>query len=187
MTDHFAALGLAPSPSIDEETLQTAFETRSRKLHPDVAGGDEHAFRELNAARQTLRDPARRLRHLLELRAPELLERKQAPEPWLTELFMRAGAAVQKLDAFRTREQSAGSPLAKALLAPEKMELVEELQAITVELNHKQEEAHQSMTALTPAWETPENLQQLAFLQQRLLYLGKWSETLRAKMFDLEF
>lgn len=185
MTDHFAALGFAPSPLIEEEALQSAFETLSRKLHPDVAGGDPDAFRALNAARQILRDPAKRLRHLLELRAPDLLARSTAPEAWLTELFMQAGGLVQKLEAFQTRERSATSPLARALLAPEKMDLVEGLLTVTASLDRAHAETLELAAALAPAWEEPAHLQKIPGLQQRLLYLGKWSETLRAKMFDL--
>lgn len=74
--DKFAFLGLPRSHRLDEQALEEALRTLSRKLHPDRfarASAQERRFAleqstRLNDAVKTLRDPVRRAEHLLELR-----------------------------------------------------------------------------------------------------------------------
>lgn len=186
MTDHFAVLGMDPSPALDVESLRAAFEERSRRLHPDVAGGNGLEFREVNAAYQTLREPARRLRHLLELRAPEFLQVSRPPDAEAVEWFMQAGELLQRLDALAAREQAAASPLARALLAPEKMVLMDALQKIIAILESAQAEAGREVEAMTPDWDSPDGLRRIAALQPRLTFLAKWAATLRERLLSLE-
>ena len=78
--DKFAMLGLMRSFDLNDEALQTAFRALSRKLHPDRfarATPQERRFAleqttRLNDAHRTLRSPARRAEHLLELRGIHL-------------------------------------------------------------------------------------------------------------------
>ena len=74
--DKFAVLGLPRSFDLDEGQVDERFRALSRKLHPDRfarASAKERRFSLeqttlLNDAYRTLRDPARRAEHLLELR-----------------------------------------------------------------------------------------------------------------------
>ena len=73
MVDHFAVLGIPRTAWVDAEELKTRFHRLSAERHPDAAGGTGAAFTELNAAWQSLREPAGCLRHFLELEHPQLL------------------------------------------------------------------------------------------------------------------
>ncbi len=70
--DHFAELGQPRRPSLDADALKDHFHRLTAEHHPDIAG-DGGRFTTLNAAYTVLREPAARLRHLLELDAPAAL------------------------------------------------------------------------------------------------------------------
>jgi curved DNA-binding protein CbpA len=64
MSDPFSLLDLPRRPWLSSEEVRAAFQRRAASLHPD-AGGTADDFSALNAAYQTLRSPAARLRYLL--------------------------------------------------------------------------------------------------------------------------
>jgi molecular chaperone HscB len=80
VADKFAMLGVPRQFELDEGALAEAFRALSRKLHPDRfarATPQERRFAleqttRLNDAHRTLREPARRAEHLLELRGIHL-------------------------------------------------------------------------------------------------------------------
>ena len=187
LKNYFEAFDLAPGPVLDAEALKSDFQKRSARLHPDASGGSEEAFRALHDAFQTLHDPARRLRHLLKLTAPEQIERSSAPPPEVAELFLPVGAVLQRLAAIKKKDEAAGSPLAKALLAPEKMALMEELQQMLSAVEGSRAQALTELESLVPAWMEPENLPRLSRLQQRLVFHGKWAAQLREGLLQLDF
>lgn len=76
--DHYAALGVTPSATLDE--IKRAFRARSRKHHPDRNPGDpraEERTKALNAAWQTLRDPE--LRRAYDVARTAHVVREQGP------------------------------------------------------------------------------------------------------------
>jgi molecular chaperone HscB len=91
--DKFAVLGLPRGFELEEGQLDERFRTLSRKLHPDRfarASAKERRFSLeqttlLNDAYRTLRDPARRAEHLLELRGLRPLSDTAMPEEFLEE------------------------------------------------------------------------------------------------------
>ncbi len=187
MTDYFSVFGLEPAPLLDPAWLQEEFHRRGAAAHPDRRGGREEAFRELNEAWQTLRDPARRIRHLLSLRAPALITAPPAVEPALAELFLRAGSALQKCAALRRREASAGTPLARALLAAEKMAVTENLSALRAEAEAGHTAALAQIAEIAADWSQPAGLQALADSQRQLAFYGKWMRDLGEAALNLEF
>jgi molecular chaperone HscB len=108
--DKFALLGFGQSLDLDEAALDEKFRGLSRKLHPDRfarASAQERRYSLeqttlLNDAYKTLKDPARRAEHLLELRgvkgepkmSPEFLEQTLEDR----ERLMEAKASGQPLD-----------------------------------------------------------------------------------------
>lgn len=187
MTDHFAVFGVEPEPLPDEEKLKEAFHRQGALAHPDREGGSEEQFRELNNAWQTLRDPARRIRHLLELRAPDLTQSQQVVEPGLAELFLRAGACLQEFAGLQRRDAAADSPLVKALLAGEKMEKIEQLGTLRSEAEAGLSTTLAEVSKLGFHWESPDGLRTLAALQRRLAFYGKWARDLGEAMGKLQF
>src|SRR3954462_8239492 len=91
--DKFAVLGLPRRYDLDSTTLDEQFRALSRKLHPDRfarASPKERRFSleqttPVNDAYRTLRDPARRAEHLLELRGVRPVSDTAMPEEFLEE------------------------------------------------------------------------------------------------------
>ena len=74
MVDCFAIFGLTRAASLNEEALRNAYTNASKAAHPDH-GGSEDLASKVNAAYETLRAPENRLKHLLELAAPDEAKR----------------------------------------------------------------------------------------------------------------
>jgi len=174
MTDHFALLGQERRPWLDAEAVKEAFHRRSAESHPDVPGsGDAGYFAELNAAYTVLRDPASRLRHLLELTSPEAATGQAPPPAELGDLFMRIGAMKRRLDALAAAQSAAGSPLARALLAGEEAAARRELSAVRDALDAALAAADAELRELDGRWAGDETAE-LVHLYHRLAYLGRW-------------
>jgi len=71
MPDAFAVMGMPRQPWVDAAGLKEKFREAAARLHPDSPDGNTAAFRDLNEAFALLRDPARRLRHLVSLEFPD--------------------------------------------------------------------------------------------------------------------
>ena len=128
MPDHFAILAQPRRPWLDPGALRESFQRAAAQHHPDAAGGGDAQFAALNAAHTLLREPATRLRHLLELEAPDLLTRAAQIPPALADLFMQLAGHRRALETFRQKHSAAASPLARALLAAEKTALLRALE-----------------------------------------------------------
>ena len=183
MTDHFATLQQPRRPWLDPAALKDAFHRLGAQRHPDTAGGDADSFAALNAAWQTLREPATRLRHLLELEAPDLLTRPAQIPPALADTFMRIATLRRTLEDFRKKHAAASTPLARALLAAERHTLKGQLESALADLDTAHERALDELRALDATW--PSSLDALAALQQQLAFLSKWSTDLRESLFTL--
>lgn len=182
MQDAFAIFNLPRRPWLDAAALRDEFHRRSASLHPD-AGGDSDQFTQLNSAHQTLREPAARLRHLLELEAPALLAQAQQIPPALADRFMRVAAARQSSSAFLAKHRAASSPLARALLAAEHATQSRALDATLADLESAQTESIAQLQKLDADWQS--HLAELATLQAALSYLEKWTAQLRESQLQL--
>jgi curved DNA-binding protein CbpA len=60
-TDPYRVLGVTPGASHRE--IRDAYRQRARMAHPDLAGDDGSRMRDLNAAWEVLKEPARRAAH----------------------------------------------------------------------------------------------------------------------------
>jgi curved DNA-binding protein CbpA len=168
--------------------LKDAFHRASATWHPDVAGsGDAARFAEANAAYSALRDPVWRLRHLLELEAPDQLAQSSSIPPELADLFMRVAEFRQALSAFQKKETAAASGLARALLADERRALWQRVTVLGAELDAAQDAALDLLRALDADWEprAADAAERLAALHQRFAYLSKWRVQLGESLFQL--
>ncbi len=180
--DHFAALGIARSPWVDVEELKSRFHSLSAQQHPDAAGGSAEAFANLNAAWQTLREPAGCLRHFLELEHPDALAAAstgQAPAE-LADLFMDIAGVRQSAQKFSAKISAASSPITKAMLEPERITLRTKLDSLATELTAR---TTRITSTLRDSATTP---QQLASSLASLVFLGKWSALLAELRLPLE-
>ena len=69
MTDYFALLDQPRRPWLDPEELKEVFHQKTLATHPDAQTQPrgKETFTQLNEAYQVLREPKRRLHHLLDL------------------------------------------------------------------------------------------------------------------------
>lgn len=185
MTDYFALLGQPRHPWLDPDILKDAFHRLAATLHPDATGsGDDAAFSELNSAYSALRDPALRLRHLLELEHPGALATAREIPAGLADLFMRIGGARRRLDAFLERERAADSALARAMLAAEKRHIRADWSELktTVDAAHSTElDRLQTLDQSGSA-----SGEKLAGLHQQFAYLSRWTAQIREATLALD-
>jgi len=189
MTDHFAALDQPRRPWLDTEALKECFHRASATWHPDVPGsGDAARFAGANAAYSVLRDPAWRLRHLLELEAPEMLSGASEIPPEFAELFMRLAELRQALNTFQKKESAATQGLARALLIEERQSMLKRVMTLKTDLDSSYEGSLAALQALDAEWEprAAACIERLAALQQRLAYLSKWRVQLSEALFKLQ-
>ena len=182
MLDAFAFFNLPRRPWLDAAELRDEFHRRSAALHPD-AGGDADAFAQLNAAHQTLSDPASRLRHLLELESPEILAQSRQISPALAERFMRVGTARQAAAAFLAKHRAATSPLARALLAGEHAAQSHAIDTALADIEAAHAEALICLRDIDADWRA--RIPDLATLHAEFSYLGKWAAQLRDSRLQL--
>ena len=103
--DHFALLGFERRFGIDAGALESAFYRLSRRLRPDFFMDAPAAVRvrslegtaRVNAAYQTLREPAARAAYLVELESGALAENDAKPPAELLEEIFEAREAVETL------------------------------------------------------------------------------------------
>lgn len=172
MTDHFSVLGFPRSPWLDAEQLKERFHRLGALHHPDAPEGSSEAFAAANAAWQVLREPAGCLRHFLELKHPGALADAAKIPPGLADLFMDIAAFRESAQKFLAKRADASSPLAKALLEPERIAIRTGLEALAanVEARTTQAIASVRLSDATPA--------QLATALSSLVFLGKWAAQL---------
>ena len=182
MLDAFALFNLPRRPWLDAADLRDEFHRRSAVLHPD-GGGDADAFAQLNAAHKTLSDPATRLRHMLELEAPEVLAQSQQIPSALADRFMRVGSVRQSAAGFLAKHRAASSPLARALLAGEHAAQTHALETALTELDAAHADALARLSGIDADWR--ERIPDIARLHAELSYFGKWTAQLRESRLEL--
>lgn len=186
--DGFQVMGLKPSAAMDGEALQRAYATLSRERHPDHGGSDADAAA-VNAAFEKLRLPERRLKHLLELAGPEEAKswRTVPLDEAMMAIFGRLGGVLQKASIMGEKLEGARSALVKALLANGVLKLRDELEALGLEIASKREEMEAGLGGLDQRWQNgdSEAWKELAVLQAKFAYLGRWQAQIRESLLHL--
>ncbi len=171
-------LGEPRKPWLDAVELKEKFHALTARHHPDIAGeaGD---FQALNAAYQTLREPRTRLRHLLELECASI-PGADAP-PGIAALFMKMSALQQAFNAFKP----ASTPLAQALLAPERWKLIRSFKECLAVLDAGMDELLEELRRIDSEWPDKKPVDRLAALCQGFSYLSKWTGQAREALLSL--
>ena len=180
MIDYFALLEQPRVPWLDAAALKEIFHRKTLEQHPDSAPGAEGGgFAGLNEAYQVLRDPKRRLHHLLSLenRAPAA---NQAVPLDLQEIFLEIGALNQSATRLLEKMGAASNPLSKSLLKAEVIGAQKEVGG----LREKVRELNAAAETRLRQTET-QQIEELAILYQRFAYLGRWSAQLNELAFQL--
>lgn len=188
MTDYFALLGEPRRPWLDEEALKSKFLAFSAEVHPDRVHGFPAAeqqaaherFGELNAAYNCLREPKKRLRHLIELHTGRQPEPVQQVPQTLVDLFFRIGQACRSADEFLKRKAAVTSPLLLAEMFGQGQQLSDQCAALRAELAAKQDDLLATLKELNDRWQ--QELARVEALQQTLSYLHRWQSQLQERI-----
>ncbi|HEY5704693.1 MAG TPA: hypothetical protein VIS96_03880 [Terrimicrobiaceae bacterium] len=182
MEDAFALFGLERRPLIDEAALKETYLRIAAIRHPDLKGGDDEQFHLLQEAYKTLREPAARLKHLMELEVPGAASQiDSAPH---AELFMSAGSAVQAARAIFLRLESRTTALARALLAPEAASALGKVRAALESVQQAQDESRVRLESLDKRWPDVSR-DELADLASSFTFLERWISQLSEWEFRL--
>ena len=182
MEDAFAFFGISRRPLIDEPALKETYLRLAADRHPDASGGDDEEFHLVQEAYKTLRDPATRLRHLLELVFPTF-KRDGGHVPH-ADLFLQAGNEVQAARTVWQRFENTSSALARALLSPEIAEALRQIRAASGFVQHADDELARQLEDLDSRWPdvSPDELSALATACR---YVSRWKAQLSEWEFQL--
>ena len=180
MTDAFALLEFPRQPWLEPDALKQAFLDRSTATHPDkfTDPDDKESaqaqFAELNLAHDTLRDPKRRLQHLL------TLERGHKPEevhdilPETADLFIEVGQLLKPIDTFLAEREAETSPLLKAQSYPQALEWLEKTNTLLSRIQQELQTLNVAARGLNAQWDC----EALEKLFHQYSYLQKWQAQL---------
>ncbi len=187
MTDYFALLGQRRSPWLDPEELKQAFHAKTLREHPDVQGQrqndrSEGAFAELNEACRVLRNPKRRLYHLLTLEGHAPSSRHASIPQDIEELFPSVAALTRKSDEVIQRLAITSTTLGRSLLRAELGETKRGVRETLKRLSELHAAAMGELKGVGETW----TAEQLHALYLRFSYLMRWMAQLEEKQLSLE-
>ena len=187
MTDYFALLGVSRRPWIDDEELKAKYHAQTLQHHPDTASANTGGFVEINEAYQTLRDPKRRLQHLLTLENSAADRNAAAIPPQIQELFPRVSETTHRGEAVLTKARATSNALARGLLQAELLRAQSDIRQVLEKLTQLSDEALRELRELDKTWANHQGADLAAAhrVQLTLSYLGRWSAQLQEKQFQL--
>jgi curved DNA-binding protein CbpA len=174
MTDYFALLEQPRAPWLDPATLKEAFHRKTLEQHPDTKrAGTEHQFALINEAYQVLRDPKRRLQHLLELQGSGAATSQQTIPADLQELFLQIGATNQRAKSLLEQLGAATTALSRSILKPKVIETQREIETLRGMVGNRTESAEEELRQTNAT-----QIDALSALHLKFAYLGRWSAQL---------
>jgi hypothetical protein len=184
MIDYFALLGIERRPAITEETVKGAYFRKSESLHSDpVRSGELIA---VNAAFQTLVNPATRVQHLLVLEFGDAGGGQIAPD--LGELFGTIVEVLQIADQELGSLSVRSSPILRALAYQRLDGLREKLVQAEKELSQRESGLLAEVGRLDQSWfeSTVHSRHPLAQVALGLTFVQKWLSQVRERKIRLE-
>ena len=182
MEDAFSLLGLERRPLVDEAALKASYLRLAVARHPDISGGGEEKFHQLQEAYKTLSEPAARLRHLLELQFPDV-GRPAGSAPH-AELFLHAGGAIQAAKASFSRREKSTTALARAVLSPEIAAALRQVREALESMRRAREELEARLEDLDDRWPAVSALD-LTALATSFAFVSRWMSELSEWEFRL--
>jgi hypothetical protein len=171
--DCFKILQMPRQPWLEEAEVRDRFHQLAASAHPDVAAGSTGEFADLNHAWQTLRSPASRLRHYLELEYPTQPPAAPFTVPASPDLFMQVSELKQTANALVSERSESKSPLARALLEPRRLALLQAAEHLESAVAGEIAAVHQRIQRPQPS------LESLTEALNELVFLEKWGAQLR--------
>ncbi|MES2981619.1 MAG: J domain-containing protein [Verrucomicrobiota bacterium] len=167
----FEILGLRVGLVISDEEIREAFRVRAAVLHPD-SGGDEQEFAKLQAARDVLLSPAKRIKAWLSARGMEADARGQI-EGGLMDLFQKVSEVGAASEILIRENADAKSALVKAIA---EVKLIKQRESVQELLEIVAEELKQRIDRFQ---QVEEGGIDPATMMRDLIFLEKWRATLK--------
>jgi hypothetical protein len=184
MMDYFALLGIERRPAITEEMVKGAYFRKSETVHSDPARSAEVLA--VNAAFQTIANPATRLQHLLKLEFGDAGGGQIPPD--LGELFGTIVEVLQTADHQLGSLSAQSSPLLRALAYRRLDGLRDGLEQGEKELSRRETALLAEVARLDRSWfeSTVEARRPLAQTALGLTFIQKWLGEVRERKIRLE-
>ena len=183
MIDYFALLGIERRPAITEETLKGAYFRKSESLHLDPARSEAFA---VNAAFQTIANPATRIQHLLTLEFGDASGGEISPD--LGKLFGTIVEVLQIADQELGSLSARSSPILRALAYQSLDGLREKLDQAEEALSQRKSALLEEVGRLDQSWfeSSVHARQPLAQVALGLTFVQKWLSQVRERKIRLE-
>ena len=184
MIDYFALLGIERRPAIAEETVKGAYFGKSESLHSDPERSGELIA--VNAAFQTIVNPATRIQHLLVLEFGDAGGGQIAPD--LGELFGTIVEVLQIADQELGSLSARSSPILRALAYQRLDGLREKLVQAEKQLSQLESGLLAGVARLDQSWfeSTVQSRYPLAQIALDLTFVQKWLSQVRERKIRLE-
>lgn len=186
--DAFAIFSIPRRVAIDPAVLQSTYAALSREAHPDHGGSEEKAAA-VNAAYEALRSSEKRLKHLMDIAAPDEAKawRTVPLDESMMSVFMELGSALEASAKLLEKKGKATSALTRALLASEEMALRDRLETIGFGIEDKKVAMESGLPALDERLAAGDGSvwKDIAATQARLAYLTKWQTQIRERLLAL--
>jgi curved DNA-binding protein CbpA len=181
MTDYFALLDQPRQPWLEPEQLKQAFHTKTLSLHPDTQPKQsETGFAEINEAYQVLRDPKRRLEHLLDLEGYRPPKRSAVIPKQVEALFPAIASLMRNADVLAGKLREATHALSRSLLKAETLRLQDGLHEAHEKVSRLNADALVELKQLRA-----EDVAELHELYLVFSYCGRWLSELEEKRLQL--
>ena len=174
----FELLALPKRPLLSEEEIGTAYRKLAGELHPDQATGNVTRFKELGEAAAILRNPARRLRSLVDQPPGSVIP------PEAADLFPRVASLLREADDLLERHSAASNPLTKAVLAAPIKKLADDLDVLLATIESWHSRLNAQLIELDSLWPSQESTE-LASLADSFTYAARWESQLRERKLSL--
>jgi curved DNA-binding protein CbpA len=184
MIDCFAVLGIDRRPAVSESAVQGAYYEKSKSLHPDRAEGSD--FASVNAAFQTLSNPAARIQHLLILEFGEAGDRQIGVQ--LGDLFGTTVNVLRQADEEFESLSGQTSPLLRAFAFQRLNSLRDALDASEKRIAARESDLHSRIAEIDQIWsqDRVQCQKPLAQIAVDLTFVQKWLAQVRQRKIRLE-
>jgi len=180
MDNFFKLLDIELAVNIDLEKLSDQHKKLAALHHPDRQdrSGDDSQYKLINIAYKTLKSPAKRLMHMMDIAGTDYTKRGTVSDH-LLDLFMSTAKLLQDADAFLRKKSNTTSALALALLEGESQQ-IQELLGKQIEII----ETEQS-SSIQQAAQSADNNNSLEHSARDLAFLEKWQAQLKERYASL--
>ena len=174
--DYFKLLGMSQALVVDESQLKDAWHRAAA-----LAENPE----EVHRAYAVLREPARRIEHLLALQGRKT-GGNEKPGATLFDLFFTIGATLKKADDIYRRASEATSALQRAGLTGELLASLDELQSAGQFILTEKDQRKAELTAFSFPNLSDQEWETLATLGNDFSFLSKWENEIRKRESHLQ-